>query len=147
MSYRLEYLQEKDVALVWKLEQDVFAMPWRLEDYRDMVESSYRRCLCAFDGDRIIGECVLTMVAGEGDLSNVAVLDEYRRRGIAREMVKKILDDAAGEGIHAVTLEVRTSNLGAISLYRELGFQEEGIRPSFYESPIEDALIMWRREC
>nr|MCR5358181.1 ribosomal-protein-alanine N-acetyltransferase [Lachnospiraceae bacterium] len=43
------------------------------------------------------------------------------------------------------TLEVRASNTAAISLYKSLGFAEEGRRRNFYEHPVEDAIIMWKR--
>ena len=44
------------------------------------------------------------------------------------------------------TLEVRVSNQRAIRLYESLGFVQEGIRKRFYERPVEDALIMWKRD-
>ena len=46
----------------------------------------------------------------------------------------------------AFTLEVRAGNRPAIALYEKYGFHTEGIRAGFYEKPVEDALIMWRRD-
>ena len=48
-------------------------------------------------------------------------------------------------GVEAFTLEVRKSNDTAIHLYEKLGFVTEGVRKKFYEEPVEDALIMWKR--
>ena len=48
-------------------------------------------------------------------------------------------------GVEAYTLEVRVSNAAAIHVYEKNGFVNEGIRPRFYEKPVEDAMIMWRR--
>ena len=60
-------------------------------------------------------------------------------------MLKELLTRGEAAGINAFTLEVRVSNAAAIHIYEKFGFQPEGIRPRFYEKPIEDAVIMWRR--
>ena len=60
-------------------------------------------------------------------------------------MLLKLMEEGVKMGVEAFTLEVRKSNDSAIRLYESLGFVMEGIRKNFYEEPIEDALIMWRR--
>ena len=84
-------------------------------------------------------------MAGEGEISNVAVAEKFRRRGIGRKLMEYMLKEAPSFGIGDLTLEVRVSNAPAISLYESLGFHKEGVRPGFYEKPKEDALIMWKR--
>ncbi len=56
-----------------------------------------------------------------------------------------LMEEGDREGVTAYTLEVRVSNEAAIQMYRKLGFVSEGIRPGFYEKPVEDAMIMWKR--
>ena len=60
-------------------------------------------------------------------------------------MMEYMLERAKEVGIGDCTLEVRISNQPAIALYESLGFKGEGVRPKFYEKPVEDALIMWKR--
>ena len=61
-------------------------------------------------------------------------------------MLRTLLDDSVKRGMTAFTLEVREGNDPAVSLYRKFGFITEGVRTGFYENPVEDALIMWKRD-
>lgn len=60
-------------------------------------------------------------------------------------MFQMLLTEGKKQGIDAFTLEVRKSNLPAIRLYESFGFESAGVRPRFYEKPVEDALVMWKR--
>ena len=86
------------------------------------------------------------MIAGEGDVTNIAVFPEYRGRGIGAALTKALLVEGRKRGMNAFTLEVRVGNQAAIHIYEKLGFRSEGVRKGFYEKPKEDALIMWRRD-
>lgn len=97
-------------------------------------------------GSRIIGECGVRDIVGEGEITNVAVLPEFQGSGIASRMLRTLLDDSVKRGMTAFTLEVREGNDPAVSLYRKFGFITEGVRTGFYENPVEDALIMWKRD-
>ena len=89
---------------------------------------------------------MLTSIAGEGDISNVAVYEKYRNNSIATQLLTKLLELGTEQyGILAFTLEVRSQNAAALRLYEKLGFLSEGIRPNFYERPKDDAVIMWKR--
>ena len=89
---------------------------------------------------------MLTDIAGEGDISNVAVDVRFRGQKIATVLLQKLLEYGRTKyGIHAFTLEVRSQNIPAIRLYENAGFQSEGIRPNFYDKPKDDAIIMWKR--
>jgi ribosomal-protein-alanine N-acetyltransferase len=72
---------------------------------------------------------------------NVAVNPTNRREGIARRMLERLFDEAGAEARY--TLEVRTSNHGAIAMYERFGFQRAGHRRRYYHDNGEDALIMW----
>ena len=86
------------------------------------------------------------MIAGEGDVTNIAVFPEYRGRGLGAALTKALLVEGRKRGMNAFTLEVRVGNQAAIHIYEKLGFRSEGVRKGFYEKPKEDALIMWRRD-
>ena len=96
-------------------------------------------------GEKIVGMCGVKKIFEEGDISNVAVHPDYRGRGISRQMLDMLMREAREDGVTAFTLEVRAGNRPAICLYESYGFRTEGIRPRFYEDPVEDGLVMWLR--
>ena len=75
-------------------------------------------------------------------MMNVAVHPDYRRQGIARMLVTELVAALAKKGVSSLALEVRASNVPAISLYEQLGFIQVGRRPNYYRNPKEDAYIL-----
>ena len=138
-------LTAADVEAVSKIESETFSMPWSADDFLEMVEADYAYYYVAEAEGEIAGCCGIRNIAGEGEITNVVVAARFRRKGIGRSMMEYMLERAKEVGIGDCTLEVRISNLPAIRLYESLGFKGEGIRPKFYEKPVEDALIMWKR--
>lgn len=84
----------------------------------------------------------MTCVLDEGAITNIAVLPDFRRRGLGRAIVSALKSEAQKRGICIVFLEVRESNGGAIALYLSEGFSECGKRKGFYRHPQEDAIQM-----
>lgn len=121
-------------------------------------ESAFRSYLAAPDENaplkKIIlvargGAVLLGFVAGswlEGEeaaeLENLAIREEFRRKGLGRFLCEDFARWAAEHGAKAVSLEVRVSNVGASALYERLGFEILGRRERYYRDPIEDALLM-----
>jgi ribosomal-protein-alanine N-acetyltransferase len=136
-------MMETDLPRIYEIEKSIFSMPWSLNDFKSSIADSNNIYLVAIEQDIIAGYCGLWGVAGEGQINNVAVLEQYRRQGIAGSLLKELIDLGRKQGIKAFTLEVRRNNLPAIKLYHNLGFQDAGYRKNFYEAPVEDALIMW----
>lgn len=130
---------------VAKLEQQVFSRPWSRQGFLDTLAMDNVIFLTAMDGEQLAGYCGVYLSIDEGEITNVAVAPEYRRRGIARQLVQELIRQAQEVGVSRFLLEVRVSNAGAIALYRELGFTDGGIRRNFYEFPREDALVMMRQ--
>ena len=138
-------MTEADLDGVAAIEAEVFSMPWSKKGFADTLGMDNVIFLVAREDGEIKGYCGLYQAADEGEITNVAVAPEYRRRGIARQLVQELIRQAQEVGISRFLLEVRVSNEGAIALYRELGFTDEGIRRNFYEFPREDALVMIRQ--
>ena len=142
-------LTMEDIDQVCALEEMVFSMPWQRDAFIEMVENKDALHLVVEEKTQpgvVIATCGMRHIVGEGDISNVVVHPHYRKRGIAYQMLSELLK--RGElcfGIEAYTLEVRKSNEDARKLYEKLGFVSEGIRKNFYEKPVEDAIIMWKR--
>lgn len=137
-------MQTEDIEAVAELEKACFSQPWSAQAFREISRLAYRTLLVAIEDNKIVGECMLTDIAGEGEISNVAVDAGYRQRGIARELMKEALETGRRKEMSAYTLEVRAGNVSAIRLYESFGFITEGVRKNFYDKPVEDALIMWK---
>jgi len=142
---KIRELTAADVEEVSRIEQETFSMPWQPQDFLEMVEADYAYYYVAEEDGEIAGCCGIRNMAGEGEITNVAVAKKFRRKGIGRALMEYMLKEAELLGMESTTLEVRISNIPAIRLYESLGFKGEGVRPNFYEKPKEDALIMWKR--
>lgn len=138
-------MEAVDVEAASKIESEAFSMPWSSKDFLEMIEADYAYYYVAELDGAIAGCCGIRNIAGEGEITNVVVSADHRKKGIGRKMMEYMLERAKENGIGDCTLEVRVSNQPAIRLYENLGFKGEGIRPGFYEKPKEDALIMWKR--
>lgn len=121
-----------------------FTKPWSIDTVKTLLNSDSACVFGAFDGEQLIGYIALEWVLDEGSLTNLAVMPEYRRQGIAEALVHELLSNASSLKLQFVTLEVRVSNLPAIGLYQKLSFQQVGKRPAYYSAPCEDALLMTR---
>lgn len=136
----------KDIDRVSRIEEQNFSRPWSREAFETMLNSENALYMVAQTDDKVVGNCGVIVAVDEGDICNVAVDKDYRGRGIGEELVKTVMKTAAEElGVRAFTLEVRASNAAAIRLYEKIGFVSEGVRPKFYSSPVEDAVIYWKR--
>ena len=136
---------DEDVEAVSLIEEATFSMPWKPDDFREMIRRDNMTYLVAELDGKIIGGAGLRNILGDGEITNVAILSKYRGKGYGKQLVSALLKSGEELGAQAFTLEVRVSNKPAIALYESLGFVSEGIRPDFYERPKEDALIMWKR--
>ena len=143
---KIRRLQSEDVEPVSILESKSFSMPWSAKDFAKLIEDNKSLYLVAELDGEIVGCCGVTDICGDGDVNNVMVAEEYRGRGIAQALMSELLLQGEAIGIENFTLEVRVSNAPAIRVYEKLGFVSEGIRPRFYEKPVEDAMIMWKRK-
>ena len=93
---------------------------------------------------RVAAFCSCWVIVDELHINTIAVDMSRRRQGLGRALMQHILTAVAGEGVRRATLEVRRSNLAALRLYEDLGFEVAGVRKRYYTNPEEDALILWR---
>ena len=138
-------IQEEDIPILAEIEAKSFSMPWSPEDFRDLLSIDYAYYLVAKIDGQVVGSLGMRILAGEGNIDNVVVDEDFRCRGIASALLSRLLEEGEKMGVKDYTLEVRVSNEPAIKVYEKFGFIREGIRPRFYEQPVEDAAIYWRR--
>lgn len=137
-----EIMNRDHISAVAQLERENFSMPWSENVLLAELDNPLSLWLVALDDRQVVGYVGSQIVPDEADMMNLAVQDAYRRQGIARELVSKLLTKLKEMDVRSLTLEVRASNAPAIALYEAMGFQEIGRRPGYYRMPKEDALIL-----
>ncbi len=135
---------EADIEAIEELEKECFSTPWSKTALRDAMHNG-TVFFIAKKGKRAIGYMGLSAVLDEGYVTNIAVTENERKKGVGTALLNRIFAFAGDNRLSFVSLEVRVSNQNAISLYNSLGFKEEGKRPNFYKNPKEDALILTKR--
>ncbi len=96
------------------------------------------------DGE-LWGWLAASRVWERSELEYVLVAPARRGQGIAGRLLDGWIDWARAQGVLEMELEVRVSNAGALRLYHQRGFLEQGRRLKYYERPVEDAVLMSRR--
>ncbi len=137
-------MTKEDCERIANLEKENFAHPWSYDSLLKEVDNKMALFISAIVDDAVVGYAGMYKVCDEGDITNVVVDKDYRGKGIASGMIEYLINKAETIGIKDMTLEVRVSNEAAIHLYEKFGFESAGIRPGFYDSPDEDAMIMWK---
>jgi [ribosomal protein S18]-alanine N-acetyltransferase len=135
-------LTYSDLPQVIAIERRAFPTPWSLAMFVLELSKPSGVCLAAFEGDSLVGYLICSRYTDVWHLMNIAVEPSLRRRGYATALLEEMIDRAGHDASY--TLEVRTSNAGAITLYERFGFRSAGTRPRYYHDTGEDALIMWR---
>ena len=144
MSVKIVPMTADHLEELEKLERICFSRPWSRKMLAEELENQCAACLVAEDSvsGRVLGYAGLMVVADEGYITNVAVFPEYRRQGIAAQILQVFVQFAEANQLAFLTLEVRPSNAAAIALYQGFGFEEVGRRKNYYDLPKEDALIL-----
>lgn len=130
------------VSQVAALEAVCFRDPWSERSVASELTNPLSCWLVAVDGETVLGYIGSQTVLDESDVMNVAVHPDHRRKGIAQALVTALADALRERGSCKLTLEVRSSNASAISLYERLEFRQIGLRKNYYRNPKEDALIL-----
>lgn len=131
-----------DLPQVIAIERRAFPTPWSLAMFVLELSKPSGICLAVLEGRSLLGYLVCSRYDRVWHLMNIAIDPPARRRGLASSLLEVMIDRAGPD--QAYTLEVRTSNATAISLYERFGFRSAGTRPRYYQDTGEDAMIMWR---
>ena len=90
----------------------------------------------------LAGYIVARLGADELHINNVAVRESYRKRGLGRNLLERILAEGRILGVGTAFLELRAGNAAALALYEKCGFRVTARRKNYYSEPVEDALVM-----
>ncbi len=114
---------------------------WSAAAFREEAVSDNGIMICAMNGDAVAGLVCGYFAADESDIAVVAVHPELRRLGIGR-LLLNAFEQALPDATDAVFLDVRESNLPAIRLYENNGYERVGLRKNYYKDPRENAILM-----
>lgn len=145
---RLSRLTPGDIDELAALERLGQAHPWREAWLSEALDDGHAECWGAHDGrGALVGHAILYRLPFEAELQAITVNPGMRRRGVARQLLARLIATAEGWGSERVLLEVRGTNHGAQALYRAMGFVVDGRRANYYPAHAgrrEDALLMSR---
>ena len=142
---RIRRAQEQDLAAFSQFSQsESLGTGWGPTTFHDSLQNEQDRLWVAMESGELKGFLVSRVIAGEAELLNVVVASNARRNGIGRELMSVWLGQMHEESVERLFLEVRVSNLAAITLYQGLGFIQVGTRVGYYQPDLEDALVMAR---
>ena len=142
---KIRFMTEADLEQAASIEAACFREPWSFDLLSSGYKNKWNLYLAAEKAGRLAGYGAVCVIAGEGEIQRIAVLEEFRRQGLGRKLLDAMVAAARNRGARAMTLEVRESNDPAIKLYFSAGFRTEAQRKDYYRNPREDALIMWNR--
>ncbi len=134
------------VRQVADIEAECFTSPWSYEAFfRELSNPNARTWVAVSEDGTAVGFLNAYFVLDEASLNNIAVSAAWRRQGIGRALIETAIGYCRQNGMVSFILEVRKSNLPAITLYEKLGFRKVGERRNFYTLPDEDALLMTKK--
>ena len=136
-------MQAADLDAVMKIETVNFPFPWTVGNFNDSINSGHI-CLVLELDDAVIGYAILMMVLDEAHLLNISVSSAWKGKGWGRHLLNHMMQVGRDKEGFNMFLEVRPSNVSAITLYESIGFNEMGVRPGYYpaHNGRENAVLM-----
>lgn len=141
-ALRFRPMTTADMDEIMAIERSAYRSPWSQGFFLQELQVACARSILAELDGKIIGYVLFWLVPGTIDIHNLATHVNFRRRGVARYLLGRVLGHAREQSISRVTLEVRKSNLPAQKLYESMGFVTNGIRKGYYSDDGEDAVAM-----
>ena len=127
---------------VYIIETECFSHPWSKQSLEEEMNNETSLFLVAKEENEVIGYIGMSIVIDEGYIFNVAVRENHRNKGVATALINELVTYGKKNNFSFITLEVRESNLPAISLYSKFGFIKAGERKDYYSNPKENAILM-----
>ena len=133
----------EDAKEIFAIEMECFSVPWSLDSIEtELLNEDNKLYYVVEDVNGVVGYAGAWLVYDEGQITNIAIRPSARRQGFGAKLTSALIEECFKRGMHEIFLEVRISNLSALSLYRQLGFTVKGMRKNYYSEPKEDAYIM-----
>jgi ribosomal-protein-alanine N-acetyltransferase len=142
-QYQFRPMTEADLDAIMEIEPHIYSHPWSRGNFSDSLVSGYSAWVL-LDGTKIIGYALMMMVLDEAHLLNLSVAKAYQKQGLGRLLLEHMITIAKKHAAANMFLEVRPSNISAIALYENMGFNEMAVRRGYYpaHNGREDAVLM-----
>ena len=136
-------MRASDLDAVMQIEMANFPFPWTAGNFKDSINSGHICLLLEID-QALVGYALLMMVLDEVHLLNISVSPSWKGKGWGRHLLNQMMQIGREKGGLNMFLEVRPSNVSAITLYESIGFNEMGVRPGYYpaHNGRENAVLM-----
>ncbi len=137
-----------EIEEILRIQDDAKISKWSAESYIAEIENSDAKFLGIRNSEKLIGFVLLRKLVGESsetseaELLNIAIADEFQRRGCGKLLFERCIDELITERVSQIWLEVRESNINAIRFYESFGFERSNIRKNYYSGPVENAVVM-----
>ena len=133
-----------DVHQILEVEKASFATPWTTDIfYHELMENTHAHYYVALWEELVIGYAGMWVVIDEAQITNIAILPDFRGKKLGEKLFHHMLFTAIQLGAKQLSLEVRESNIVAQKMYRKFGLVPGGIRKNYYTDNQEDAIVMW----
>lgn len=143
MNVMIRRMTLDDIEQVVAIDRVSFSLPWPERSFRfELTDNPASRCWVAEVDGKIVGMIVVWLIVDEVHVATIATHPEFRRQGIAKNLLSHALQHMSTEGAQSSFLEVRAGNFAAQDLYRKFGFEESGVRRHYYRDNDEDAILM-----
>lgn len=130
-----------DIDIVKDIEkrQNINILPYScIKD--DLENECYKYFVAKLD-NKIVGYIGVKCIFDSADLLSIVTDSNFKRCHIATTMLEYVIDYLLNNNVKELLLEVRKSNIPAISLYEKFHFEKISIRKDYYQNPTEDAII------
>ena len=140
----IRQMETNDIDQVMEIEHASFGVPWTRDIFeQELRQNNYACYFVIEEGNKIFGYCGLWVVIDEAQITNIALLPEYRGKKYGQALFQYVITKATALGAHRLSLEVRVSNIVAQKMYRKFGLVPGGVRRKYYTDNNEDGLVMW----
>lgn len=143
-EFSIREMQSDDITAVMHVDEVCFSSPWSREIYeQEMEKNEFAYYFVMEESGEVVGYAGLWIVEDDAQITNIALLPEYRGYKIGEKLFGFSMQFAMKQGASRLSLEVRESNIIAQKLYRKFGLVPGGVRKRYYPDNNEDAIVMW----
>jgi [ribosomal protein S18]-alanine N-acetyltransferase len=142
-AYQFRPMATNDLNAIMEIEPHIYSHPWTRGNFSDSLKSEHSAWVLEHDG-KIVGYALMMMVLDEAHLLNLSIGKSYQKQGLGRYLLEHMIKIAQQLKAANMFLEVRVSNISAIALYENIGFNEMAVRRGYYpaQNGREDAVLM-----
>jgi len=142
-QYQFRPMMADDLDAIMEIEPHIYSHPWTRGNFADSLKSAHNAWVLLHN-EEIIGYALMMMVLDEAHLLNLSISKAYQKQGLGRLLLEHMISIAQTLNAANMFLEVRASNISAIALYENIGFNEMAVRRGYYPAHHgrEDAILM-----